>query len=237
MLDPDHRRHLEALGLAAGWRCLEVGAGNGSMSAWLARKVAPGGHVVAVDLDTRLAAALASPNLEVREQDVTRVPPEAGAYDLVTARAVLHHLPERWQVVESMAAALRPGGWLLVVEPDFAPLLVVEPPAAREFWQSWVDWAAGEGIDYYAGRAVPARLVRLGMEDVGAVAVAPVFRGGSLGADYWRRTLQQLRPRLLGSGAVREDRLEAVLGILEDPAYWMMANAYTTTWGRRPARS
>ena len=36
MLDPQMFFRLEQLGVAAGWRCLEVGAGNGSVSHWLA---------------------------------------------------------------------------------------------------------------------------------------------------------------------------------------------------------
>ncbi len=34
-------------------------------------------------------------------------------------RLVLTHLPERERVLEKMAKAVKPGGWLLVEEPDF----------------------------------------------------------------------------------------------------------------------
>jgi hypothetical protein len=34
LLDPMHRRHLNELGVEQGARTLEVGCGNGSMSAW-----------------------------------------------------------------------------------------------------------------------------------------------------------------------------------------------------------
>ena len=38
LLDPMHRRHIESLGVVkAGARTLEVGCGNGSISAWLSR--------------------------------------------------------------------------------------------------------------------------------------------------------------------------------------------------------
>jgi protein-L-isoaspartate O-methyltransferase len=53
LLDPMHRRHLDELGVEQGARTLEVGCGNGSMSAWLAERVAPGGRAVAVDLTCR----------------------------------------------------------------------------------------------------------------------------------------------------------------------------------------
>ena len=65
LLDPMHRRHLESLGIGEGTRALEVGCGNGSISAWLAERVGPGGHVVAVDLDLSLVDVQA-PQLELR---------------------------------------------------------------------------------------------------------------------------------------------------------------------------
>ena len=59
LLDPMHRRHVEALGVGPGDRTLEVGCGNGSISAWLAERVGPGGRAVAVDLDLSLVDARA----------------------------------------------------------------------------------------------------------------------------------------------------------------------------------
>jgi 2-polyprenyl-3-methyl-5-hydroxy-6-metoxy-1,4-benzoquinol methylase len=55
LLDPMHRRHLQLLDVVkSGARTLEVGCGNGSISAWLARQFAPDGRAVAVDLDLSL---------------------------------------------------------------------------------------------------------------------------------------------------------------------------------------
>ncbi len=57
LLDSVHRRHLERLGAGPGTRTLEVGCGNGSVSAWLAGRIAPGGRAVAVGLDLSLVEA------------------------------------------------------------------------------------------------------------------------------------------------------------------------------------
>ena len=54
LLDPMHRRHIESLGISRQARVLEVGCGNGSMSAWMAEHVAPDGQIVALDLDLSL---------------------------------------------------------------------------------------------------------------------------------------------------------------------------------------
>ena len=89
LLDPLHESLLKKLGLRAGRRCLEVGCGNGSVSEWMAGQVAPGGQVVATDLDVRYMKDLQAPCLEVRQLDILKGPLEEGAYDLVTARALL----------------------------------------------------------------------------------------------------------------------------------------------------
>ena len=77
LLDPMHRRHLEALGVPTGAKTLEVGCGNGSVSAWLAEQIGPTGRAVAVDLDLSLVDVRV-PNLELRQADivhVTDIPP------------------------------------------------------------------------------------------------------------------------------------------------------------------
>jgi SAM-dependent methyltransferase len=85
LLDPMHRRNIEALGIIKpGAWTLEVGCGNGSISAWLAEQVSPGGKAVAVDLDLSLIEVRA-PNLELRKEDIVTGPVERGCFDLVTA--------------------------------------------------------------------------------------------------------------------------------------------------------
>jgi tRNA A58 N-methylase Trm61 len=49
-----HTAEDQRLGIAEGARCLEVGAGRGSIAAWLCRAVGPAGHVTATDLQTSM---------------------------------------------------------------------------------------------------------------------------------------------------------------------------------------
>ena len=51
-LDAGTIRHLETLGVGAGWRCWEIGGGGGSIAAWLCERVGDDGHVLATDLET-----------------------------------------------------------------------------------------------------------------------------------------------------------------------------------------
>lgn len=59
----ESRALLDELGIGRGWKCLEVGAGGGSLVEWMADR---GAHVTAIDIDTRFIESLASNSIEVR---------------------------------------------------------------------------------------------------------------------------------------------------------------------------
>ena len=103
-LDPLTIRRFERLGVQKGWRCLEVGAGGGSVTRWLAKQVGLQGKVVATDIETRLLDKTHEPNLEMRRHDILVDGLEQGYYDLVHTRAVLMHLTDPVQAVKKMAA-------------------------------------------------------------------------------------------------------------------------------------
>ena len=77
-LDAQTTELLDSIGLDRGWRCLEVGAGGGSIADWLCHRVAPEGTVLATDLDTSVLGELSRPNLEVRVHDVPKGRPTGG---------------------------------------------------------------------------------------------------------------------------------------------------------------
>jgi len=60
--DPTTTRILRDLGLRRDWRCLEIGAGAGTVATWLAAQ-ATDGSVLATDIDTRWLAPATAPNL------------------------------------------------------------------------------------------------------------------------------------------------------------------------------
>ena len=234
LTDPLERAHMERLGLRPGWCCLEVGCGNGSIAQWLAERVAPGGHVVASDLDISYVANFGEPCLEVRQLDVLTGAIEAEAYDLVVARAMLHHLPAARQAVERMIAALKPGGVLLSLEPDLLPVTVAEPQAMRAFWRGWLRWSEQAGIDYFIGRKIAGWVDALGLERIGAEGDTALFNGGSPWAVYWLETFKELRPRIVESGHISPEAFAEFDLHFRDPHYWTSVICFVATWGRKP---
>lgn len=231
LLDPMHRRQIERLGVGPGARTLEVGCGNGSISAWLAGRVAPGGRAVAVDLDLSLVDAQVA-GLELRQADIVAGPIEPGTFDLVTARAVLHHIADAQAAVANIVASARPGGAILLIEPDFLPVTIAEPSEIRAFWDGWLQWSREQGIDYMIGRRLPATLAGMGIQEVQASAETALYNGDSRWARYWLETVVELRDRLEASGKLEEELIETFLAYCRDPGWWTQTIAFTAVAGR-----
>jgi len=138
--DPSTRRLLDDAGLTSGWRCLEVGAGAGSVASWMARRVVGrnpagrSGHVTATDIDTRFLRELSDPNLTVLEHDVTADEFPQESFDLIHACFVLEHLPAREQVLDKMVRWLAPGGTLVLEAIAGFPVDSSPNPAFRQFF-------------------------------------------------------------------------------------------------------
>jgi ubiquinone/menaquinone biosynthesis C-methylase UbiE len=112
-------------------RALDVGTGTGPLAFALAGHVR---EVVGVDLVPELLergrayAAERYDNVELVEGDVSQLPFERGAFDLVCERAVLHHVPRPELVLAEMTRVTRPGGHMLVIDQlaPFDPLAAIE---------------------------------------------------------------------------------------------------------------
>jgi SAM-dependent methyltransferase len=234
LLDPMHRRYVDALNIVRpGARTLEVGCGNASISAWLAERVSPGGTAVAFDLDLSLIEVRA-PNLELRQGDILAGPVAPGTFDLVTARAVLHHVADPEVAITNLVASLRTGGVLLLIEPDFLPVSITEPPEVRAFWEGWLAWSRERGIDYHIGRTLAPRLAALGLTQISGTAETAIYNGGSRWANYWTLTISELRDDLMGSGKLNVALVDTFLNQCADSNWWTQTVAFTAVSGRSP---
>jgi SAM-dependent methyltransferase len=241
VFDPGTIRHLIGRCVGPGWRCLEVGAGSGSVAAWLAERVGATGHVLATDIDTRFLQDLDLPNLEVQRHDIGVDPLPEDAFDLVHARLVLEHVPDRDTALRQMALALRPGGWLVVEDfglPDTLTDPVLDPSVtllkAHAVMLQVVD---SGGVDLRYGRRLPGRLRPMGLVEIGGEEQIIRFMGGSAGAEVTLAGLEQLREPILASGLISEDEYRADLALLEDPEFAYSFPLLCAVWARRPISS
>jgi hypothetical protein len=158
----------------------------------------------------------------------------------VHARLLLEHLPKRDTVLASLAAALAPGGWLLVEDLDWASAEVIDPPtplharvvaACREFMR-------GRGYDPEYGRRLPRALRTAGLVDVGTHAAAvQVNADVEHGVPQWELLVEQLAPGLLGGRLLEAEELQAFTALCHDGETVFFAPLMVSTWGRRPLSS
>ena len=236
-LDPGTIRHLENLGVRAGWRCWEIGGGGGSIAAWLCERVGHGGQVLATDLETSFLGKLPYANVVVRRQDILADDLPEGQFDLVHARWVLHWLPARKQVLARMIAALRPHGWLLVEEPDFVTLLHgCASETVRKVVTAGIratEAKCGSQSEY--GRHLLADVCAQGLADVEAVGRVVMMRGGSPLCAHLRLSMAKVRASLIDSGAATVEEIDDAFARLDDPAFATMSAVTMAVWGRRSA--
>ena len=216
---------LEARGGGGGWRCLEVGAGGGSIALWLADRVALDGAVLATDLDTTVLAGMSHPGLEVRAHDLLDDELPAGAFDLVHARMLLAWLPDPRSALARLIGALEPGGWLLVEELDFASA-VPDPRMGPELAERFERMVAAHhaviaerhGFDPHYGRRLAGDLADAGLAESGCRGRASMWRAGEPGGDIWRMSVEQLRDGVVTSAHGRR-RGRPAIALCSDPRF------------------
>jgi SAM-dependent methyltransferase len=238
-LDPFSIECLQKLGVSEGWRCLEVGAGGGSIADWLCRQVGPAGRVVATDLQTKFLPAIEAPNLEVRRHDITSDELEQGAFDLVFARKVLEHLADPGSALRRMYAAVRPGGWLLVEDTDLASFRRVSAPHPERFERAYAKFLEA----MRAAGFQPTLGVRLG-DELRAVGVADVqvhgrtvewtAAGDQPTGKVYRMTFQRLRERVTKAGLLTDAEVDQFFADIQSPAFHAMTGLHVAAWGRKP---
>jgi hypothetical protein len=131
-------------------------------------------------------------------------------------------------VLEQMAAAVKPGGWLFVQEPDFHLAPTTEPDFWATTWKTLIEWGRANGIDWLIGRKLPSMVSTLGLGRQQAKTDVHNIRGRDRGALYFRMFFDEVRDRVVGSG-----RLGAASALLEDPSYWTQC-WMTAVWLRKP---
>jgi SAM-dependent methyltransferase len=233
-------RILDAIGVGVGWRCLEVGAGGGSVTRWLSERVGPSGQVVAADLDPRFLGGCREPNIEVRRCDITRDDIEQARYDLIHCRTLLMHLDDPVAVLGRMAAALRPGGWLLAEEPDLQLMHSVDGdhPLAEGFdvcTRNGAQSGLAMGVfDPYFGRSLFAHVARLGFVEIQNEGSSVIVRGGEPLSQMWMQSWDVLSRGMLETEAVTDAQLAELRRALQDPTFTYYNPLMLSVWGRKP---
>ncbi len=237
LFDPVTFRHLSGIGVGAGWRCWEVGAGGPNVASWLAEQVGPTGRVLASDIDTSWMGTGGA--YDVVRHDVGVDAPPLGPFDLVHARLVLVHVPQRQAALTAMIGALKPGGWLLLedADPALQPLICPDESGraqqlANRLRRGFRELLAQHGADLSFGRTLPRRLREGGLLDVQADGFFPITSPACTALEA--ATVSHVRARLIGGGIATDAEVDQHLASVEAGQLDLATAPLISAWGRKP---
>jgi ubiquinone/menaquinone biosynthesis C-methylase UbiE len=243
LFDATTHRVLEGVGITAGWRCLEIGGGGGSIARWMAGRVGPKGQVLCTDLDTRIieqGRASAPANLEVVRHDIANDPLPAQSFDLIHARLVFLHVIERERALESVVQAIKPGGWLVIedfdvasVTPDMRINKFETPLPTSEAVRKYLT----RNQDGYFGRRLYGRFRELGLVDVDAEGRSVMFTRRNGGADLMRVNFEQIGKDVIAAGLITRQQIDADFATIEREDFAIPSPTMWSVTGRRPPAS
>lgn len=233
ILDGETFEVLGQIGITEGWRCWDIGSGGGSVARWLAGRVGDSGQVVASDLEPKYVPR--HPRIRTISQDITAdIWPEP-AFDLIHARLVLMHVPDREKVALRLAGHLRPGGALVLSDwfCDCAAGSVV-PPADERSVEAWSRCHAAvhalarqADMDLVWAQRMDGVFRAAGYTDVSTRVFTADGHGGTPSARLSRLHTHMLEGHLQGS--LTAEDLAVIRENLADPAFEMIPyRTYTT---------
>jgi SAM-dependent methyltransferase len=234
--DPTTFRILSGVGIGPGWSCLEVGAGSGTVSAWMAQQVKPDGHVLSTDIDLRFHAE-PTEGMEVRALNVLDDDLPTEAFDLVHARAVFMHLPDRDRVLDRLIATLRPGGWVVLEESDwraFEAQPLPEPLASvaavmNAGLRNRTHW------DPNCGSNLLRMFADRGLVELDLTGETMILHGGTVSTDWWTLGIDHGSARMVDSGVLTQEQVDGALAQLRSPEFVMMSQQLLSVCGRKAA--
>ncbi|GGO77270.1 methyltransferase domain-containing protein [Nonomuraea cavernae] len=174
------RQVLELLDLQPGQTALDLGCGPGTDLAAMATAVAPAGRVIGVDRDPVMIAeararSVGQPLIEIRSGDVHALPLEEDTVDRARTDRVLQHVADPARVLAEFRRVARPGGRIVMAEPDWEGLLIDSPQPAMSRGLS--RFMVAEMIrNATIGRGLARLCEEAGLVVRTVVTVAPVFR-------------------------------------------------------------
>ena len=225
--EPATGRLFDQVALAPGATCLDAGCGPGETMRLMAQRVGPSGHVTGVDVDASLGAhALAMlrdaghHQCDFARVDLTAGDPVPGApFDLVYARLLLYHLPQRVAVLRRLWDAVAPGGHLLVQDYDMRSCGVLPAlDSVDELLQVMLGAFNAAGCDVHAGARLPQLFAQTGIGSPDGTDVAGRIEPLASGRAVLEGTFRSVMPTAVAHGITTEQRAAATLAAIERDA-------------------
>jgi SAM-dependent methyltransferase len=239
---------IDRIGVAPGWRTIDIGCGPLGVLDILADRVGPSAAVVGLDNEPRMLELAGATRAERDLTTVELVSADAAAtglasesFDLVHERLVVLNVPDPRDVLAEMARLARPDGYVALQDLDGVSWLCHPPHPAWDrlitaFWAAWRD----AGLRPDLGRRLPGMLREAGLVDIHVDAHLKVLSAGDPGHRVLLEVTSAFRERILAIGALTEagldECIEELAVHLERPDSFTLYPALFQAWGRKPNR-
>ena len=245
-LEADAAIMLDLIGVAPGWRCLDLGCGPGGMIELMSARVGAGGQVVGLDADDifleharERARRSGLANIELVKGDAYRTGLPAGGFDLVHTRFLASTAGHPEALLAEAIRLTRPGGIVAFQEPDMATLNCYPAhPAWDRLRQILAEVFPSVGGPVRLAQEIYGMLRGAGLEDVHFRPFLVGFRASHAMVDYVPSTVESIRTRLLETGVIGAGELDAALAAcrahLADPGTVSTYHTMIQVWGRVP---
>lgn len=231
--DPSTFTTLERTGIGEGWHCLEIGAGAGTVSAWMADKVGPTGKILSTDIDLRFHGEMPD-NVMVRQHDITADSLKAEHFDLIHARAVFQHIPGRGEAIDKAIAALKPGGWLVIEDGHFEPFKDQTLPDPFGQLHGVMTSAARHDWEPHLGPKLLGMFAERGLVELDTTGEIWPMRGGEASGEWWFLAIEHTAPLLIEHGVFDQETVDAALAQARTPGFVMSSPLSVAALGRKP---
>ena len=170
----DFRREgYEMLGLRSGTAFLDVGCGAGEVCVEIAAQVGSEGRVAGIDRSAAMidaaqgAAAKSGRVIDLRVGSAYDLPFPDESFDAVRAERVLQHLEDPEAALREMLRVTKPGGKLLLMDPDHGQAgLAVDEPAQRRVFEAARRSLLSMIVNSHSGVRLRGMLMRAGLSEV-----------------------------------------------------------------------
>lgn len=180
--------------------------------------------------------------MHIIEGDFNQIDLPKERFDLVHARYLLVHVMEPQAVIHRMLQVLKPGGWLVLEEPDFSAARAAlgsddSVPAFHKISDAIHAMYDAKGTDWSVGFRLPSLLQAAGCTNLYAEQDAPLSQGGAGIALMMRRSAVQLREKYLATGRATKSDLAAYARLTADPSSWAVYYATLRVKARKSGRA
>ena len=235
---------LEELGIAPGMRVADVGCGVGTIVAWEAGRVAPGGIAVGIDkseaqLDeaTKRAAASELGNVQVVCASAYAIDLPDASFEIVGCRSLLSHLVDPQAAVREMARLVKPGGFLICEDIDMRTIHT-DPPSRAYDRIVELYYALGDvtNCDYSVGARLADLIAAAGLEVLGSRSDQPGPRTGDA-KRWWELTFIETAPAMKSAGVLTDEEFTSLCAQIAplgmDTTTAIFQPRHFQSWGRK----